>query len=181
MHTPVSPEAVQAAVDEIDAELARHPWGQPLRLFALVDSDELIAHEPDLAAELELAPGSVTPVEQEGFDATAPVEVVLSQIAWPDSVLGAAAAVERWLLPPSAEQSISGVTDDDELRQLVADHPDRQDVRVLVAVTRDGFEDVVLRLGPPHEQSIRGGPGERLAPGLTEALAATFLPDTPAG
>lgn len=179
MHTRVSPEAVRVAVDEIDSELARHSWGQPLRLFALVASDELLELEPDLAAELKLTPGSVTAVEQEGFDPAAPVEEVLSRITWPEGVLGAAAAVERWVLPPSAEESISGVTDDDQLRQVVADHPDRQDVRVIVAVTRDGSEDVVLRLGPPHEQSVRGGPGERLAPGLADALAATFLPDTP--
>lgn len=179
MHTRVSESAVRAAVDELDAELARHPWGQPLRLFALVASDELLAAEPQLAAELELTPGTVTPVEQEGFDAEASVEDVLAGIAWPAGVLGAAVAVERWVLPPSAEESIAGVTDDAELRDIVAAHPQRQDVRVIVAVTRDGLEDTVLRLGPPHDQAARGRPGERLAPGLADALAATFLPDTP--
>jgi hypothetical protein len=150
-----------------------------MRLFALVASDELLAAEPQLAAELELAPGTVTAVEQEGFDASAPADEVLAGIAWPANVLGAAVAVERWVLPPSAESAISGITDDAELREVVASHPQRQDVRVLVAVTREGWEDTVLRLGPPHEQAARGRPGERLAPGLADALAATFLPDAP--
>lgn len=179
MHTRVSESAIRSAVDELDAELARHAWGQPLRLFALVSTDELLSAEPLLAAELELTPGTVTPVEQEGFDASAPADEVLAGIAWPTGVLGAAVAVERWVLPPSAEAAIAGVTDDGELREIVAAHPQRQDVRVIVAVTRDGLEDTVLRLGPPHEQAARGRPGERLAPGLADALAATFLPDAP--
>lgn len=179
MHTRVSESALRAAVDELDAELSRHAWGQPMRLFALVASDELLEAEPQLAAELELTPGTVTPVEQEGFDTDLPVDEVLAGIAWPAGVIGAAVAVERWVLPPSAEEEIAGVTDDAELRDIVAAHPQRQDVRVIVAVTRDGWEDTVLHLGAPHDKSARGRPGERLAPGLADALAATFLPDTP--
>lgn len=178
MHTQeVGSSPLSGVVAEIDEELARHSWGQPVRLFALVASDELIENEPALAAELELVPGTITSVEQDGFDPEVSVEQLLPQIAWPDEVLGAAVAVERLILPPATEASLTRNTDESGLGAAVAGHDERIDVRVITAVTRQGEELTLLRLGSPYDQSITGSPAERLAPDLTDLLHATFSLD----
>lgn len=178
MHTQeVDPSPLGGVVAEIDEELSRHSWGQPVRLFALVASDELIANEPELAAELKLLPGTITSVEQDGFDPEVSAEQLLPQIAWPGEVLGAAVAVERLILPPATEATLMQSTDEDALGAAVAAHDERIDVRVITAVTREGAELTLLRLGPPYDQAITGAPGERLAPELTDLLHTTFILD----
>jgi len=180
MHTQESTESpLTQVVTELDAELARHSWGQPVRLFALVDTDDLIAEEPQLAEALKLVPGTITSVEQDGFDQAAEVEQLLVTIGWPESVLGAAVAVERLLLPAQVEAELTDTTDPSQLSQAAAAHEARVDVRVITAVTRDGGEITMLRLGAPHDYTVTGRPGERLAPELTDLLHGTFAPDHP--
>ncbi len=93
---------------------------------------------------------------------------------WPDEVAGAALVLERLVLPPSAEESL--VDDDPEaLEAAAAAHPDRQDVRMAVVVTRDGRPDV--RAAAAVARRRRRGPRRRhdLVPRLADALAATFV------
>ncbi|MCZ9338014.1 PPA1309 family protein, partial [Streptomyces sp. TRM76130] len=93
--------------------------------------------------------------------------------AWPDAVAGCALSVERLMLPPSAEAQVPEGLGEAELAQWVADHPDRQEVRMTVAVLRDGARESALRLrakDTPTEVLT----GSDLVPGLAEALAATF-------
>jgi hypothetical protein len=60
--------------------------------------------------------------------------------------------------------------DDEQLRRLAADHPNRQEARLVAAVLRAGGEACVMRLRN-HEDLVTG---PDLAPNLTAALHATF-------
>lgn len=173
MHPQAPDTSLRSAVAELEAHVGRAGWEQPTRLFALVASDRIIADEPDLAAELALAPGTLTSVEQEGFDAAAPLDDLLAGIAWPDSVDGVAIALERIILPPAAELELAEL-DEAELADVAAEHPGRVDVRMVVAVTRDGTHDTVLRLRNAPDDLIRGRSEEQLVPQLVDALFATL-------
>src|SRR6476661_6903714 len=101
--------ALAAAVLEIESHIAAGGWDQPARLYALVDTASLVAHEPALAAAMGLdaasAEGSLTPVEQE-LAPEVPLETALESISWPAGVAGCAAVVERLVLPPDADEQI---------------------------------------------------------------------------
>lgn len=162
---------------DIERHVAAARWDQPLRLFALVPTADLIREEPHLAADpsvADLAPGALSAVEQEGMPPAATVEETLAALAWPSGVIGAAVVLERLVVPPEAE---AGLPDDPAaaLRQL-AEHPLRQDVRLVVAVTRDGRSCCLLRQRA-HDRDDRVARGREIAPGLLEALRATFEPD----
>ncbi|NEE60390.1 hypothetical protein G3M55_89780, partial [Streptomyces sp. SID8455] len=116
---------------------------------------------------------SLTPIEQEELPAGTALDDFLGTIAWPDAVVGCAMTVERLMLPPSAEASVPEGLSDKKLTQWVAKHPDRQEVRMTVAVLRDGARDSAVRLREKDSPTeVLTGAG--LVPGLAEALAATF-------
>jgi hypothetical protein len=165
------------AVLEIDEYASGLGWDQPARLFALVDTAQLRAQEPGLAAQLGLqdAPETtgLTPIEQDEIPADKPLDEFLGTIAWPDAVVGCALTVERLMLPPSAEASVPEGLSDKKLAKWVAEHPDRQEVRMTVGVLRDGTRDSALRLREKDAPTeVLTGAG--LVPGLAEALSATF-------
>jgi hypothetical protein len=174
---PMAASPLTRAVLEIDEYASGLGWDQPARLFALVDTAHLRSHEPGLAAQLGLdadeAAAPLTPIEQDEIPAGTPLDEFLATIAWPDAVAGCALTVERQMLPPSAEASVPDGLDDKALTKWVAAHPDRQEVRMTVAVLRDGARESALRLrekDSPKEVLT----GSALVPGLAEALAATF-------
>ncbi|MEU1125956.1 PPA1309 family protein [Streptomyces sp. NPDC005899] len=175
---PMAASPLTVAVLEIDAYAAGLGWDQPARLFALVDTARLRAQEPGLAAQLGLddtssATATLTPVEQEELPAGTALDEFLATIAWPDAVAGCAMTVERLMLPPSAEASVPEGLSDTQLTAWVAEHPDRQEVRMTVAVLRDGSRDSAVRLREKDSPTeVLTGAG--LVPGLAEALAATF-------
>jgi hypothetical protein len=165
------------AVLEIDEYASGLGWDQPARLFALVDTARLRAQEPGLAAQLGLQDEpettGLTPIEQDEIPADKPLDEFLGTIAWPDAVVGCALTVERLMLPPSAEASVPEGLSQKKLTKWVAEHPDRQEVRMTVGVLRDGTRDSALRLrekDAPTEVLT----GSELVPGLAEALSATF-------
>jgi hypothetical protein len=166
------------AVLEIDEYVAGLGWDQPARLFALVDTARLRTQEPSLAAQLGLADESaettgLTPIEQDELPSGKPLDDFLGTIAWPDAVAGCALSVERLMLPPSAEAQVPQNLSDAKLAKWVAQHPERQEVRMTVAVLRDGSRESALRLREKDSPSeVLTGPD--LVPGLAEALAATF-------
>ncbi|MFD6420106.1 PPA1309 family protein [Streptomyces sp. NPDC060194] len=175
--TPLAASPLTRAVLEIDEYAATLGWDQPARLFALVDTERLRSQEPALAAQLGLdgdaEPAPLTPVEQDEVPAGTPLDEFLGTIAWPEAVGGCAMTVERLMLPPSAEASVPDGLDDAGLAAWVAKHPDRQEVRMTVAVLRDGARESALRLREKDAASeVLTGSG--LVPGLAEALAATF-------
>ncbi|MFB8207338.1 MULTISPECIES: PPA1309 family protein [unclassified Streptomyces] len=175
---PMAASPLTVAVLEIDEYVSTLGWDQPARLFALVDTARLRAQEPGLATQLGLdddgaKAAALTPVEQEELPAGAALDEFLATIAWPDAVAGCAMTVERLMLPPSAEASVPEGLDDKRLTKWVAQHPDRQEVRMTVAVLRDGARESAVRLREKDSASeVLTGAG--LVPGLAEALAATF-------
>ncbi|WP_246861944.1 PPA1309 family protein [Nocardioides sp. SYSU D00065] len=174
---PPLPEdpALAAAVLEIEAHVAQEGWDQPARLYALVDTAELVAQEPALAAAMAIDgpgdDGSFTPIEQEGLPPGQALEEALPSIVWPDAVAGCAAVIERLVLPPGADDDLP---EDPAAAELYArEHPHRQEVRMVAGVTRAGASYCALRLrAHDDEQSVVNG--TELVPGLLELLHATL-------
>jgi hypothetical protein len=170
--------ALAAAVLEIEGHHARAGWDQPARLYALVDTAQLVAQEPTLAAQLGLdAPaeqGSLTPVEQEDLPAGQQLEEVLPGIQWPAVVAGCAAVVERLVLPPAADGQVPD--DPAAAAEFAREHPDAEEVRIVAGVTRHGASYCALRMRSQDEDMALMG-GNDLVPGLLELLHATLLDD----
>ncbi|KUH40156.1 MULTISPECIES: PPA1309 family protein [Streptomyces] len=174
---PMAASPLTRAVLEIDEYASGLGWDQPARLFALVDTVRLRADEPELAAQLGLGGDAdaapLTPVEQDELPSGAPLDEFLATVAWPDAVTGCALTVERLMLPPSVEGSVPDGLDEAGLARWVASHPKRQEVRMTVAVLRDGARESAIRLRE-KDSPTEVLTGADLVPGLAEALAATF-------
>jgi hypothetical protein len=78
------------------------------------------------------------------------------------------------VLPPEAEEEMP----DDDVEAWVAEHPQREDVRVVVGVLRDGSRYSALRLRK-HDDPDEVLSAPDLVPALADALAATLEPDLP--
>lgn len=166
------PDALVAGLMEIERHVAGLGWDQPARLFALVPTEELISAEPQLAEHLtggrEPQPGQLSAIEQEAFNAGADLAETLARIAWPDTVAGVALSLERFFLPGSADAELrSDATGTDTVRN----HPDRQEIRVVVGVLRDGGAHGVARIRSHPDDLLAGAD---LVPGLAAALARTL-------
>lgn len=161
---------------EIEAHAGRSGWDQPPRLYGLVPTTEILQHEPAAAAELGIdpdsAPGTFTPIEQDALPVDRPLETVLETIMWPPQVVGCAVVVERLMLPPDAEDGLP--QDPDEAQTYAEQHPDRQDVRITAAVTRDGDVHCAVRLHHPPQPDADLYEGPTLVPGLVRMLNATL-------
>lgn len=159
---------VRQAALEVERHVAAEGWDQAPRLFALVRTAALVAQQPELAGQLGDA--VYTPVEQEGLPDQGSLEESLDAIAWPPAVDGCAVVVERIMLPPEAEQDVPD--DPAALEAYVAAHPDRRDVRIVAAVTRDGQSHTGVRGRPPADDELLEAPD--LVPNLTRALRDTL-------
>jgi hypothetical protein len=169
---PTSPLA--RAVAEIERHVAGDGWDQAPRLFALAPTADLLSREPALVDRLrvggqEPSADQLTPIEQELPNQH--LEDALFTIAWPSTVVGCAVALERIVLPPAAESGMPAAPA--EAAVWAARHPDRADVRIVVAVLRDGARSSVLRVRGHDDDSDLLRETD-LAPDLTDALAATF-------
>ncbi|MFW6775653.1 PPA1309 family protein [Nocardioides sp. CPCC 205120] len=168
--------ALAAAVLELEAHAATAGWDQPARLYALVDTGLLVAQAPGLAASAGLddasAEGSLTPVEQDAMPGgPGEFERAVAGISWPPAVAGCAAVLERLVLPPEVDPQIP--QDPAEADAFARAHPLRQEVRMVVGVTRAGAAYCALRMrSHDDEQSVVGGPD--LVPGLVQLLATTL-------
>ena len=172
---PVVPAEVAAlsAADlgaEIEPDLEAIAAAQ--RAMRLV---ELVRLEPELAAALGAAaedPESLTPIEQEPLEHERALDEVLATTMWPAEVAGAALVLERVVLPPSAEDALAD-DNPEAVEQAAAEHPERQDVRMAVLVTRDGGRICAVRLRS-HDVDDEVLVGEDIVPRLADALAATL-------
>lgn len=171
--------ALADAVREIERHVAAGGWDGPVRVFALVGTARALEAEPDLATQLppevlEAAAGDphhLTSIEQEGLPEAPTLEQLLASLTWPSTVDGAAVVVERVVLPPSAEEGIP--TDPDEALAYLMAHPERQDVRLAVAVLREGPAWCAVRSrAHDDDAAVAGGPD--VVPGLVEAVRLTF-------
>lgn len=161
-------------VRELEAHASGTGWDQPDRLFALAGTADLVIREPDLAAALGLGAGadddSFTPIEQE-LPSGQSLEDVLAQIAWPEEVAGVAVIAERWVLPPDAEHDAPA--DAAAAAEFAANHPERQEVRMVAAALRNGDSACALRLRS-HDADDLVLTGPDLVPGLVTQLHATL-------
>ena len=189
MTTPGDPltSPLQAVVGEVEGHVAEAGWDQPPQLFALVPTEQLLRTEPQLASTMGLVagdPSSLTPIAQEPFG-EGPLDEQLASLVFGDEVLGVVLVHEVLVLPPSAEASLEDL---DDPAAAAADHPERREVRMAVAVVRGGGSACVLRVrGKVLDGAAAGadpadpgrGEDERvtgpdLAPALVAALAATL-------
>lgn len=168
----VLPPPLTAAAADTERHVARAGWDQPPRMFALVRNSLLLEREPSMAEQLTGAdPRGYTAVEQEGLPRTNDLESLLARVAWPEEVSGAALAVERIVVPPEAERDLPA--EREAATEHLAAHPDRRDVRLLVAVTRDG-DSVCLLRQRDHDDDDAVALGKDIAPGLVHALSVTL-------
>lgn len=181
------PILLEAVAAEIESFVGETGWDGPPILFALVPT-RILAADPsaaavlgtDLAAE-DIPENSLTPIAQEELP-EGPLDEALAQIGWPDEVVGCALSQEILMLPPSAQLPTAtdrdGDADEGGLTDLtpavVAEHPDRREARLVVAVLRDGRSAAVLRLRAAAGSADDVLTGQDLAPNLVAALAATL-------
>lgn len=184
MNDNQSPQPTQpstsAPLENVAAEVERHVdttgWDQPPQIFALVDTAELLRAQPGLADSVgggspdAVPDGALTPVEQDPLP-DAPLDETLGRIAWPDGVRGCALVHEILVLPPGAED---GMPDGADATQYAAEHPERREARLAVAVLRDGSRASVVRLRgeDSEDDSVLTAPD--IAPNLAEALLSTL-------
>jgi hypothetical protein len=167
---------LQAVVRELEAHAADEGWDRPERLFALVETADLISREPQLAEALGLADAGaevrgLTPVEQEPLSAGTTLEDVLAEIVWPGEVAGCAAIAERLVLPPEADDQIPD--DPAEAQAFAAGHPAREEVRIVAAALRGGDSACAVRLRS-HDDADAVLTSPDLVPGLLMLLHATL-------
>ena len=164
-----------AAVREIEQHAAEAGWDQPSRLYALVPTADLLSREPGLAAAMGIdeaaAAGSLTPVEQDHTPVDRSLEQVLEGIMWPAEVFGCAAVVERVVLPPEADDEIP--EDPEAAEAFAASHPERQEVRIVAAATREGSTYCALRFRS-HDDAASVVESPDLVPALLELLLSTL-------
>jgi hypothetical protein len=171
-----APAVLKAVVAELDLHSENLGWDQPPTLYALVDTADLAAAEPALATQLGLTPegivpGSLTPVEQEGLG-DKPLDEALAGITWPGSVRGCALVHEVLVLPPGADDEIPDGVD---AAEWAAEHDERREVRMTVAVLRGGARAGALRLRPGDDSAkAETAFGDDVAPNLSHALLATL-------
>jgi len=156
---------------ELSEKVAADGWDQPPRLFALVATADLQRNDPKFAAELgltDLDPTAApwTALEDDFSNAT------LEQVLWPSAVGGCALVVERLTLPPEAEDQIP--EDPQAAMDFVAEHPDRQEIRLIAVMLRDGERDASVRFRA-HDtpEDMLFGP-ELISDDLVYALYQTF-------
>lgn len=180
--TPPVPELapLERTALEVERHVATAGWDAPPRIFALVRTAEAVAADPSLAdvlptevvAEALGQPDHLTSVEQEDLPDSDGLEDLLARLGWPSAVAGAAVVVERVVVPPSVELP----EDPAEAVAVVEAHPDRREVRIAVAVLRDGSTGSVVRQRA-DDDDLRVVVGEDLVPGLSAALRATLAED----
>ena len=161
-------------VKSLEIHVSNAGWDQPVRLFAVVYTTDLLREEPDAATTLGINPHSTyTPIEQE-VDANVELDELLATIMWPSEVIGAVVVLERIILPPSAELDLPATESD--LVEAATSHPERRDVRMVSAVLRSGEQLNALRYRTHDDpDSVAIAPG--LIHSLNEALAGSFSPE----
>ncbi len=167
--------SLAVATTEIERHVAGRGWDAEIAVFSLVRTSQILATSPQLAHELPAGAGEdpehLTSIEQDGLPEAATLEDLLAQLAWPETVDGAAIVVERMVVPPEAEAQMP--QDPEEGLAFLMAHPARQDVRIAVGVLRTGETWCALRSRANDSDDAVGG-GPEAVPGLAQALSATL-------
>ncbi len=154
----VIPPALEQTTRDLDVYVANDGWDQPTRLFAISDTGQLLEREPSLAAQLSgsAAESPWTTIEQEGLPEHSDLDELLRGIGWPPSVDGVAVSAERIMVPPAG-----------------ADRDSQHELRLTMAVLRDGSRCTVLRL-KDHDSPEMVVVGADLITGLGDLLMHTL-------
>jgi hypothetical protein len=161
--------SLEQTVRELDIYVSADGWDQPTRLFAVADTQLLIAREPALRAQLESA--TWTTIEQDQLPPHADLDELLRGLTWPASVEGVAVSAERVMVAPDAAGDLP--SDPGLARIEAAGHPRRHELRVTMAVLRGGERCTVLRLRE-HDSPESAVVGEDLVSGLGDLLLHTL-------
>lgn len=160
---------------DLERHVSEQGWDQPLELYALVPTAELLKAEPAAARLLGIDepsdPGQLTPVQQEQLPSDIPLEEALGRIMWPEGVTGCALVMERLTVKGSDETLAVGEepsTEDEET----------EEIRMVAGVLRDGSRHCAMRMRS-HDSDAEVLSGEDLIPALTSALALTLDVDLP--
>lgn len=162
--------ALPVVAREIEEFAGAAGWDQPTQIFALVPTRELLDTQPELSDQLD-AESTLTPVAQDELPAEDLGEA-LARVSWPSQVPGCALVQEILVLPPEAESDLP--EEDDAARTTAAEHPQRQEARLVAAVLRDGGETCVMRLRGDGDELGEVVQDSTLAPNLIRALHETF-------
>ncbi|WP_246462381.1 PPA1309 family protein [Trueperella pecoris] len=179
--TPMT-RSLEKSTLEIERHVATGGWDAPMRLFALALAKNALAQHPELASELpaDVQAEAITDettlfsIEQEDLPQVDTIEDLVSRIVWPEEVDGAALSVERIILPPGTEVALP--EDPVEAEKVLAAHPDRQDVRIVVSVLRSGETWCAIRMRK-FDDDAKILSGANLVPGLVEGLKMGFAQD----
>jgi hypothetical protein len=170
---------LEAAAAEVEGYVGQAGWDQRPTLFALVNTAQFLVDEPEMAARLGLSDSvdsngtGLTPIEQDELP-EGPLDDVLAQLGWPESIAGCAISQEIVFLPPDADASLP---EDESALEVAASHPERREARLVVAVLRDGSSATVLRVRPTDGGLEELLTGPDLAPNLVAALLSTLRED----
>jgi hypothetical protein len=148
----------------------------------VADTADLLDREPSLAQHFAgVPPGWLTPIEQEPLP-QGPLDEVLATIRWPPAVLGCILITELVMLPHSAEQEAP--YHEREIEIWATSHPERQDARLAIGVTRSGLHASCLRVRGDDELivdpdladavGVLGRLGEQVLVNLVDRLFETF-------
>ena len=168
--------ALAAAVLEIESHLADGGWDQPARLYALVDTAQLVRREPALASAMGLDASSERGLAHRGGAGPARPRTCRWSRCWSRSP-----GPTTWPVAPRwwsgwccRRRPTSAIPEDPEsAQQFALEHPDRQEVRIVAGATRHGATYCALRLrAHDDDQSVVGGID--LVPGLLALLGATL-------
>lgn len=161
---------LEAVLADVEQHAHADGWDRPPRLYALVETEHLLAGQPQLAGHLGSDRPPYTPIEQEALP-PGPLDQALARITWPDGVAGCALVHEVLVLPPSAE---AGLRADDDAERYAREHTERREVRLAVAVLADGSTASAVRLRAAEDGADDLLVGTDLAPNLAAALLATL-------
>ena len=168
-----SQESLFTLAREVEEFVASAGWEQAPQLFAVVPTKDLMIREPDLAGQLDES-AEFTPIAQDPLS-NADLEEQLAGIVWPEAVSGCALVQEIVILPPTAEDELTAIEQDEQaLRQVAAAHPDRREGRLVAAVLRNGETACIMRLRGKDDEQDELLADQQLAPNLTSALLHTF-------
>lgn len=169
---PTGRNPLEACARRTERFVAASGWNQPPRLFSLVGTARLLAAEPQLTGALG-APAAgeiseqISSIEQEGWieqlGRVNDLDGLFAALAWPPEVDGAALAIERAVAPHGELDPAAPHPDD----------PSPAEVRLFVAVLRDGSGTCLLRQRA-HDADHLVASGPEIAPTLLDALAGTL-------
>ncbi|MFC5280919.1 PPA1309 family protein [Arcanobacterium canis] len=171
--------ALRDATADIESHVNRFGWDGPVRVFALINARAALDAHPALAGELPADveasaitdPHTLFSVEQEDLPHVDSLEELFGSIMWPPNVDGAAISTERVVLPPNVEVTLPD--DEAAAMEILKNHPERQDVRIVASVMRSGESWCIVRMRHFDDDSMRISSPDAV-PGLVEGLRETL-------